>query len=224
MQRRPERTSKTRREPRKLSAAPITKVDVPSMQPNSPDGPSAEGGRPGSKDEHVPQARFEAPMRPVRRSKPESSTARRFTVPAARRKPRSSKRQQKVTASGALLGAESANHYSSVQLLRVNSSCHQPRRRHDSSGSCGLAFTGFNGDKSGGIQPLRGFDDDPAVEAQTVRAAVERDPRLMDPGLGRHRRQHIRGNVRSVDHNELHLPPEPGRECRIQIPLVDLPT
>jgi hypothetical protein len=138
--------------------------------------------------------------------------------------PCSSTGSKRDTDSGALLGAESANHYSSVQLLQVNSSRHQPRRRHDSSGSCCLALTGFNGEKSGGIQPLRGSGDDPAVEAQAVRAAVERDPRLVDPGLGRHRRQHVRGNIRSVHHNKLHLPPEPGGKGSIKISLIDLPT
>ena len=83
-----------------------------------------------------------------------------------------------------------------------------------------LALAGLEQQRAARGEPLRGGRDHPPGDVQTVRSAVERHPRLVQPGLRRHQRDRVAGHVRHVGEQQVDPPPHRRGQRVEQIALV----
>ena len=82
----------------------------------------------------------------------------------------------------------------------------ESRGGHDRGGSGRLPFARFDQEMPVRSEPFRGLRNHPPVEVESVGATVERDARLVIPGLRRHGLQRASGHIRSVHGQESNTP------------------
>ena len=83
-----------------------------------------------------------------------------------------------------------------------------------------LAVAGLEQDRAPRSQPVGSGRDHPPRDVETVGAAVERHPRLVQPGLRRHERDRCAGHVRHVGQQHVHPAPECVRQRLEEVALV----